>query len=449
MQLYESITAADLTGPTFLTIGNFDGLHRGHQMLITTMRQAARAEGATCGLVTFYPHPRTVLRPEQPLASLSSLDERLALFAAAGLDFVVIHPFTQATAQTEAEDFLRLLHGHLGLSRLWVGPDFALGRGRKGTTEFLAAQGAGLGIRVEVVPEFTWEGQIIRSSRIRRLVEMGHVEWTAAWLGRFYSLTGLIVRGSRRGHTIGFPTANLATAAGRVIPANGVYATWAWWEGRRYMAVTNVGVRPTVNGTHRTVEAHVLDFDGDLYGRCLRLEFVARLRDEMRFPSLEALKAQIARDRDRAALLLAREPTVPQEPRFEEIPHTADWAIRVRGQTQAELFANAAIAMSILQGAADVDGPTVTTSIHVEGIDRETLLVNWLNRLLWEAETQQLTPHSFWIESIDDCRLRAQVTGRRGRSEMAHIKAVTFSGLEVMAPARPGEIWRAQIVFDT
>ncbi|MCS7039448.1 MAG: bifunctional riboflavin kinase/FAD synthetase [Anaerolineae bacterium] len=449
MQLYESLTSASLTGPTFLTIGNFDGLHRGHRALIAAMCAAARTEGATCGLVTFYPHPRTVLRPDQPVSCLSSLDERLALFAETGLDFVVVHPFTQATAQTEAEDFLHLLHAHLGLRRLWVGPDFALGRGRKGTTAFLAAQGAGMGIQVEVVPEFAWEGQVIRSSRIRRLVEMGHVEWAATWLGRFYGLTGLVVRGSRRGHSIGFPTANLAVAAGRVIPANGVYATWAWVEGRRYMAVTNVGLRPTVNGTHRTVEAHVMDFDGDLYGRSLRLEFVARLRDEMRFPGLDALRAQIARDRDRAAALLAREPVVPAEPRFEEVPHTADWAIRVRGKTQAELYANAAMAMAILQGAADVDGPTVTTFVEVEGIDRETLLVNWLNRLLWEAETQQLTPSSFWIESISDERLTALVTGRRGRSEMAHIKAVTFSGLEVTPPARDGDDWRAQVVFDT
>lgn len=449
MQLYESITTANLTGPTFLTIGNFDGLHRGHRALIAAMREAARTEGATCGLVTFYPHPRAVLRPDQPASCLSALDERLALFAETGLDFVVVHPFTQATAQTEAEDFLHLLHAHLGLKRLWVGPDFALGRGRKGTTAFLAEHGAAMGIQVEVVPEFTWEGQVIRSSRIRRLVEMGHVEWAANWLGRFYALTGLVVRGTRRGHSIGFPTANLAVAEGRVIPADGVYATWAWCDGRRYMAVTNIGLRPTVNGTHRTVEAHVMDFDGDLYGRSLRLEFVARLRDEVRFPSLDALRAQIARDRDRAAALLACEPTVPIEPRFEEVPHTADWAIRVRGKTQAELFTNAAVAMSVLQGAADVDGPTVMTAVAVEGIDRETLLVNWLNRLLWEAETQQLTPYSFWIETIGDDRLTALVVGRRGRSEMAHIKAVTFSGLEVVPPVYEGDVWQAQVVFDT
>lgn len=450
MQVYESITAASLTGPTCLTIGNFDGVHRGHRALIAAMRDAARARGAACGLLTFHPHPRSVLRPDQPVASLASLYERLTLFSETGLDFVIIHPFTADTAQTEPEEFLHRLHGHLGLSQLWLGPDFALGRGRRGTVGFLREAGASMGIDVHIFPEFSWEGQAIRSSGIRRLLEIGNIEWANAWLGRFYDVPGIIVHGARRGRTIGFPTANLSLAAGRVVPANGVYATWAWIDDQRHPSVTNIGIRPTVSGSHRTVEAHLIDSDGDFYGRCARLEFVARLRDELKFPSLDALTAQIARDRDRAALLLAQNPDIPLRPRFEEIPHTADWAIRVIGASQPELFVNAAIAMFSLQGAADIDGPTLQQLITVDAIDAESLLVTWLNQLLWHAETQQVTFQNFWIESFTDTHLQAVAVGRRGRSDLAHIKAVTYHDLSILPPSVSGsDAWVARVLFDT
>lgn len=453
MQVYESISHASLTGPTFLTIGNFDGLHRGHLALIAAMRAAARSAGAACGLLTFHPHPRSVLRPDQPVATLSSLSERLELYRAAGLDFTVIHPFTDLTAQTEPEEFLHLLHGHLGVTRLWVGPDFALGRRRRGDVSFLTAHGDELGIHVEVLPEFLWEEQAMRSSRIRQLIEIGNVEWAAAWLGRFYALTGIVVRGAARGRTIGFPTANLSVAQGRVVPANGVYANWVWvGNGRnltRYPAVTNIGMRPTVSGSHRTIETHLIDFDGDIYGRYLRLEFVARLRDEMKFGSLDALTAQIGRDRDQAAARLSRSPRVAPYPRFEEIPHTADLAVRLRGSSLSELYANAAIAMFALQGAADHDGPTVQQHIAVSGADREDLLVRWLSALLWHADTQGVLFQDFWVEEIDENHLRAHVVGRQGRNEAAHIKAVTYHGLSLTPPASANDAWEATVVFDT
>ena len=435
MQIYESITDAALPGATHLTIGNFDGVHRGHRAIIAAMRAAARAEGAACGLLTFHPHPRSVLRPDQPVATLSSLGERLELYAAAGLDFTIIHPFTPATAQTEAEDFLRLLHSHLGVRRLWMGPDFALGRNRRGDVAFLQEHGVGLGIKVEIIPEFFWEGEAIRSSSVRRLLELGNVEWAASWLGRHYAISGLVIHGAARGRSIGFPTANLSTAASRVIPANGVYATWVWLDDQRLPSVTNIGIRPTVNGSHRTVETHLIDFDGDLYGRYLKLEFVTRLRDETKFPDLQTLKEQIRRDRNQAATLLPAATEVAPYPRFEEIPHTADWCVRMRASSPPELYANAAYAMFALQGAAYVDGPAVEQYFNVEGVDREDLLVRWLSTLLSQAETQEVMFLNFRIEEITETCLRGTAIGRHGRSDLAHIKAVTYHNLSIHSPS--------------
>ena len=449
MQVYDSITRVRLDGPTHLTIGSFDGVHRGHRALIKKMQAAARAEGATNGLLTFHPHPRTVLRPGLQTTFLTSLSERLNLYTQAGLDFTIVHPFTLATAQTAPDDFLRLLHGHLGISKLWVGPDFALGRNREGGIPFLREFGATLGIEIKVASEYVWEGQAIRSSRIRRLVEMGNVEWAGDWLGRTYTLSGVVIHGAQRGRTIGFPTANLSLAQGRVVPANGVYATWVLVDGQRFMSVSNIGVRPTVNGSHRTVEAHIIDFDGDLYGRSIELAFVSRLRDEVKFSGLDALTAQITRDRDRAALLLSADPQISQKQRFEEVAHTADWVIDVRGETQAELYANAARAMFSLQGAADIDGPSVQQHFEIEGLDREDLLVRWLSELLLESETQEVMFQHFFVEEVGKTSLRATATGRRGRSDLAHIKAVTYHDLSVQEPTAAAPEWRARVLFDT
>lgn len=451
MQVYESLFSAALTGPTALTIGNFDGVHRGHRALIQGMAAAAATQSAACGLLTFHPHPRAVLQPGAIVSSLTSLHERLDLLPATGLDFTVVHPFTHDTAETEAADFLQALRGHLGVSSLWVGPDFALGKGRKGDVPLLRQLGAEMGIVIEVFPEFQWEGQPVRSSHIRKLIELGNVAAANVTLGRYYATPGVVVHGAQRGRTIGFPTANLSLASERVVPANGVYATWAYLnEGReRFPAVTNIGTRPTVNGSHRTIEAHIIDFDQDIYGRCVRLEFVDRLRDEMKFDSLAALTAQIGRDRDRAARLLATDPHLSPLPRFEELAYTADWGVRVYGDSQADLFANAALAMFTLQGAAEMDGPTVRQQFQIEAIDREDLLVRWLNALLWQAETQGVVFQGFWVEAINDTELRALAVGRSARSEQAHIKAVTYHDLEVSPPPQPQGRWTAIVLFDT
>ena len=449
MQVFESISAAHLQGPTHLTIGSYDGMHRGHQALIAAMQEAARAQGAACGLLTFHPHPRAVLRPDRPIATISSLAERLKLYAQAGIDFTIVHPFTRQTAQTEPEDFMDLLKEHLALTDLWVGPDFALGRNRRGDVAFLRAYGERIGVRVHVVEEFRWEGVPVRSSHIRQALTLGNVEWANVWLGRFFTISGVIIHGDHRGRLLGFPTANIAISQNRVHPADGVYAAWAVVEGQRHPAVVNIGMRPTVDGHTRTIEAHLMDFEGDIYGRCLQLSFVARLRDEMKFPGLDALKAQIARDRDLAAWLLARDPQVPDYERYRELAYTADWGVEVFGGTLEDLYGHAAVAMFGLQAAYDVQGATLQQVMEVEGADREGLLVSWLSELLWQQETHGLMVQNVVVQALEERSLRALVFGRAGASDLAHIKAVTYHDLAIQSPEETGGLWRAQVLFDT
>jgi riboflavin kinase/FMN adenylyltransferase len=447
MQVFESITAAHLIGPTHLTIGNFDGMHRGHRALIDAMQTAARSAGAACGILTFHPHPRTVLQPDKPIANISSLAQRLQLYAEAGLDFAIFHPFTRQTAQTEPEDFMDLLKEHLALTDLWVGPDFALGRNRRGDVAFLKRYGEKIDVRVHVVEEFRWEGVPVRSSHIRTALQRGNVEWANIWLGRFFTISGVVIHGEQRGRTLGFPTANLAVSQNRVHPADGVYAAWATVEGRRHPAVVNIGVRPTVNGKHRIIEAHLMDFDEDIYGRCLQLAFVARLRDEMKFSGLDALTAQIARDRDLAAWILQQDPHVPDYERYRELPYTADWGVEVFGDSLEALYAHAAAAMFGLQAAADVEGPTVQMHIEAEGVDGEDLLVSWLSELLWQQETHGLFAQNVIVKELTDTSIQALVFGRIGPSDLAHIKAVTYHDLHIERLA--GGMWRATVLFDT
>lgn len=325
MQRYYDLYQTQLTAPVYLSIGNFDGVHAGHQVLLQQMLAAAHQAGAQAGILTFDPHPRDVLRPEQPVPGLSTLDERLALLDALGLDFVVVQPFSRATAQVTAADFVTLLVNRLCLRALWVGPDFALGYKRQGTVSFLRELGTRLNFTVQVASTFWQDGHEVRSGAIRNLIESGDVGTAARLLGRPYTLTGNVVKGDQRGATIGFPTANLAVAPNRLLPANGVYATWAVLPWERRAAVTNVGVRPTFSGQGRSIEAHLLDFNADLYGQPLTLEFVERLRPEQRFNSIEALVNQIRLDAAHARQLLTT-PAVDADrsPSYEELEHTAD-----------------------------------------------------------------------------------------------------------------------------
>ena len=304
MQTYHDLPDPPFTSPSNLTIGNFDGVHLGHQALIRALIADARAAGRQAGVLTFHPHPAAVLRPNPDHRYLTTVDQRLAVFEQLGLDFAIVYPFSRATAATPAREFMAQLHDSLDLESLWVGPDFALGRNREGNVEALRAFGATDGYTVHTIdPHLLGDGEV-RSGRIRNDLLAGDVEGAAEQLGRLYEVDGEVVDGAHRGRTIGFPTANLDVPADHLVPANGVYATWATVDAQRHASVTNIGVRPSFDNGQRTVETHLLDFQGDLYGQHLILEFVARLRPEMRFPSVDALREQIARDVEAARGLL-------------------------------------------------------------------------------------------------------------------------------------------------
>jgi riboflavin kinase / FMN adenylyltransferase len=321
MQKFENITEAQLTGPSFVTIGNFDGLHRGHQALLQQVIAIARHAFATgavmappqTGLITFDPHPLAVLRPEVPHFLLTTPAERLTLAAQLEIDFGIVQQFTPAIAGLEAREFIHLLKQNLGLAGLVVGPDFALGRGRKGDLNALRALGDELGYTLHVIDPVTWTTRPVRSSTIREALQQGDVATAAELLGRDYHVGGEVIHGDHRGRQIGVPTANLQLAPDKLLPKNGVYATRTSVQlagvQHNFHSVTNLGVRPTVDGVQQRLETHLFDFPpagqaGDLYGQWLTVEFVARLRDEQRFSSIDQLIAQIQLDIQQARQLL-------------------------------------------------------------------------------------------------------------------------------------------------
>jgi riboflavin kinase/FMN adenylyltransferase len=281
-----------------LTLGNFDGLHRGHQAIVERARAAAVARGGRVVALTFHPHPLAVLAPERAAPMIQSLHDRLAGLRELGVDVVVAQRFTRTFASLAPEEFVeRFLLGSLGLLHVVVGYNVTFGRGRAGTADTLAALGARLGFEVETVGPVTVDGVAVSSSAIRKALGAGDVERAAALLGRTHRLRGRVVAGERRGRTLGFPTANLHVPARVLVPAHGVYAVRAHLSGAAPQpAVLNIGVRPTFGEARRTIEAHLLDWDGDCYGRWLEIELVARLRGEQRFDGPEALRAAIAAD---------------------------------------------------------------------------------------------------------------------------------------------------------
>ena len=285
--------------------GTFDGIHLGHQEVIRTAVTRARALGARAVALTFDPNPISVLRPAEAPPEILPLDERLERIAALGPDVALVIPFTPAFARVEAEAFVgEVLIGLLRAREIVVGFNHAFGRGARGTPELLRTLGAAHGVRIHVVPPLAVEGVVVSSTAVREALRRGDTRTAAALLGRLYTLRGPVIRGDRRGRTLGFPTANLAAPAPCLL-ADGVYAGRAAWAGGAGPAVINVGVRPTVGGPGRLIEAHLLDAEVDLYDRELTVAFVARIREERRFDSLAALTAQITADAGAARDLLA------------------------------------------------------------------------------------------------------------------------------------------------
>ncbi len=297
----EELRRAAIGRPTALTIGVFDGVHRGHQALLRRVIDAARTDSLAAAAVTFHPHPRQVVHPNVQISYLTSLEDRLDHLLATGLDTVAAVTFTSELAQVEAEDFVQTLIEELQLAKLVIGPDFALGRQRAGDPQALARMCDEAGIDLEIIDLIQDDDAKVSSSEIRSALAEGVIDRVNGLLGRRFSLHGPVVLGAERGRTIGFPTANIAVGADLALPAYGVYATICHVEDREYQSVTNVGVRPTIEDDPAvSVESHLFDFEGDIYGRDARVDFVRFLRGERKFDGLDALKEQIARDCDAA-----------------------------------------------------------------------------------------------------------------------------------------------------
>ncbi len=305
MEIIRDLNTTHLTRPTVLTIGSFDGIHRGHQYLISRIIARAREIGGASALVTLHPHPKIVLRPNSPLQYLSTIEERIDLLAPLSLDYMVILPFSLEYSQIRARDFVQMLIDHLNMKELITGSDFALGYKREGNIEFLKALGKEKGFAVNVVEPQKFDNQIMSSTRIREMIAAGDLEDATRLLGRFPSVRGRVVRGDQRGRTLGFPTANLAVAERRLLPADGIYAVRVRIQDKLYGGAASIGVRPTFGSGQRTVEVFILDYDGDLYDQVIEVQFVKRLREERKFDSVDALIQQMKQDVAQARLVLA------------------------------------------------------------------------------------------------------------------------------------------------
>lgn len=296
MQHYRSLEEVTLQY-SWVTVGVFDGVHRGHQQIIEKLTAGAHANGVPAVVLTFDPHPAKVLG-RGVIKLLTLPGERAKLLGEMGVDVVVTHPFDKEVASITALDFMKRLKTQLGLTQLVLGYDAALGKNREGNIARLTEIGSELGYRVEIVSALSDESGVISSTEIRKLISVGNVSEAARLLGHPYRLQGLVAHGDQRGRTIGFPTANLSYAREKIIPAGGIYACWADVRGKRQKAAVNIGTNPTFTPENETmqVESYLLDFDQEIYDELVTLDFVARLRDELKYDSVQALIEQIERD---------------------------------------------------------------------------------------------------------------------------------------------------------
>ena len=291
-------------GPAVVALGTFDGVHRGHRAIFGTAVDRARALGVAAVACTFEPHPMEVLQPGRAPVPITTLDERLGLIAATGIDGTLVIDFTAETARIEPEAFVSdVVAGRLQAREVVVGFNHSFGRGARGNADLLRKLGGRLGFATHVVQPFTVDGVAVSSTAIRAALAAGDVERAATFLGRPYAVIGEVVRGAGRGRQLGFPTANVRPDRLPLVRA-GVYACRIEIDGGDHPAVVNVGVRPTFDETTLAVEAYVLDLSADLYGRRVRVTFLHRLRDETRFPSVDALRRQIEADVAQARGLL-------------------------------------------------------------------------------------------------------------------------------------------------
>jgi riboflavin kinase/FMN adenylyltransferase len=308
MQIIENLAAFDIRAypKPVLALGNFDGVHLGHQAIFQHVVARAREVAGTSVVFTFEPHPLQVLAPEKAPLLLTTYEQKIRLIAALGITVGVCVPFTEQFARQEPLEFVReVLWRRLRIHEVVVGHDFRFGHDRAGTVDFLQAQAEHFGYLVTVIPPITQDHTVVSSSNIRRLLREGQVAQAARLLGRYYAIEGPVVEGFRRGRQLGFPTANVRSL-NAIVPRTGVYAVRVEWEKRLYPGVANVGYNPTFGNQALSVEAHLFDVDVQLYGAMVCVEFLQRIRDERKFASVEELAAQIACDAQEARTVHAK-----------------------------------------------------------------------------------------------------------------------------------------------
>ena len=296
MQVEEELAGVSPKKDMMLTIGVFDGVHLGHKYLLSQLTKHARQQNLLTGVVTFRQHPQEVLSPQARLPFLTDLTERVHLLKNEGVEAIITLSFTSELAQLSASQFVSLLKRYLRMRGLVIGPDFTLGQNREGSTNTLRTLGQDMNFTVTVIPPIMINGEVVSSTAIRNALADGDMKRVLNLAGRPFSLKGRVTSGAGRGLKFGFPTANLDMNPEQALPADGVYATWAYIDDKAYQSVTNVGKCPTFGGSQRTVEVYVLDYHNDLYGHNLKIDIMERLRSEKKFDTTDELKKQIAED---------------------------------------------------------------------------------------------------------------------------------------------------------
>lgn len=301
MNIYHSLDSFEKLEYGVVTSGTFDGVHLGHQKILARLKEITEQSGGESVVLTFWPHPRTVVAEDsQGLQLLSTIEEKIELFSQLGIQHLAIIPFTRSFSELTSEAFIKqILVEKIGTKKLVIGYDHRFGRNREGSFEFLQKNCSEYGFGVEEIPREDIEHTAISSSRIRKALVTGHIQEANELLGRAYSLSGTVVKGKQLGRTIGFPTANLYVhEPSKLIPMNGVYVINAVYQEQVFKGMLNIGVRPTVDGTVRTIEAHLFDFDKEIYGEDLKLELLHYLRPEQKFDGLDQLIRQILVDKE-------------------------------------------------------------------------------------------------------------------------------------------------------
>ena len=308
MIVYNTINSFPKLPFAVVTSGTFDGVHRGHQKILERLTEVARSTNGQSVLLTFWPHPRTVVSNDsQNLKLLTTLAEKITLLEQAGIEHLVVIPFTRSFSQLTSEEFIqRILIEKIQTKKLVIGYDHRFGRDREGGFDYIHQHQADYGFEVEEIPRQDVEAVGVSSSKIRTALAEGNIQTATKFLGRAYNLTGTVVKGRQLGRTIGFPTANLQVDdPNKLIPANGVYAVEVLHGSKRYGGMTNIGFRPTVAGDYQTIETYIFDFDQDIYGEHLTLFFRTFIRSEQKFSGLPALVEQLKQDEERARALLS------------------------------------------------------------------------------------------------------------------------------------------------